>query len=434
MNIRMDYRRSIRSQVRLGGAVVVFLVLGVGGWAVATEIAGAVIAAGSIVVDSSVKKVQHPGGGIVGELRVRDGDRVNAGDVLLRLDDTMTRTNLGVVTKALDELAARRARLEAERDGSAAPAFPDDLIARASDSDVINAIASEEKLFHLRKSSRQGQKEQLGQRIEQLQKEIEGLIAQEAGKGREGQFVARELTGIRSLWEQRLVPLTRLTTLERDTARLEGERAQIAASIAQARGKIAETELQILQLERDLSSEVAKELREIDARMGELTERKAAAADQMRRIDVLAPQNGIVHQMAVHTVGGVVAAGETMMLIVPSGDNLIVEARLAPKDIDQVFVGQRVALRFSGLNQRTTPTIEGTLRQISADVAKDPRTDAPYYTMRIDIEPDQLALLDGVQLLPGMPVETFVRTTERNVASYLAKPLGDQIARAFRER
>lgn len=434
MNRQLSKQRlSIRRQIRWGVTVIVLLFGGVGSWAIATEISGAVIAAGSIAVDSNVKKIQHPTGGIVGEIRVRDGDRVQVGDVLVRLDDTLMRANLGVVTKALDELSARRARLEAERDGLTEPLFSVALLARVSNPDVANAVASERKLFEMRAASRVGQKAQLSQRIEQLKKEIAGLAAQESAKARESMFVARELTGARSLSEKGLIPISKLTMLERDAARLEGERAVITATIARTRGKIAETELQILQIGHDLSSEVAKELREADARFGELVERKVAAEDHMRRVEIRAPQGGVIQDLAVHTVGGVASAGEVLMLIVPESDKLVVEARLAPHDVDQVFPGQRVMLRFSAFNQRTTPEIAGTLRHVSADVNRDQRTDAPYYSVRISVDPDQLAALGDIRLVPGMPVEVFAKTADRRVASYLVKPLLDQVTRAFRE-
>ena len=238
----------------------------------------------------------------------------------------------------------------------------------------------------------------------------------------------------RSCGEKSLIPLTRLTALEREATRLEGERAQLIAAVAQARGKISETELQINQIDRDLASEVGRELREIEGKISELVERKVAAEDQLKRVDIRAPQGGFVHEMTVHTVGGVVGPGEAMMLIVPVADALTVEARIAPQDIDQIKVGQPAALRFSAFSQRTTPEIEGSVNRLSADVTTDQRTGSSYFTVRIAITPDELARLGDVRVVPGMPVETFVKTGDRTVASYLVKPLHDQVMRAFRER
>ena len=428
-------RQSIRSHLRAGAALFVLLVGGMGGWAATTEISGAVIAPGALVVDSNVKKVQHTTGGIVGELRVRDGDRVKAGDILVRLDDTVTRANLAIVTKGLDELTARKARLEAERDGQESLTFPDDLLKRASDPQVAHVIEGERKLFELRGAARMGQKAQLRQRIDQLGEQTNGLTLQERAKGQEIVLIQRELQGARDLWKRNLMPITKLTSLEREATRVEGERGQLVASVAQSRDKTSETELQIIQIDRDLASEVGKDLREGDAKIGELVERKVAAEDQLKRIDIRAPQDGTVHQLTVHTVGGVIAAGgEAIMLIVPDGDSLAVEAKVAPQDIDQLRLGQVARLRFSAFNQRTTPEIDGAVSRVSADVTTDQRTGQSYYTVRIALAAEEIARLGEVKLVPGMPVEAFIQTGERNVLSYLVKPLSDQITRAFREK
>jgi HlyD family secretion protein len=427
-------RESIRRHLLLGGMIVLLLAGGVGGWAATTQIAGALIAQGSVVVDSNVKKVQHPTGGVVGKLNVQDGDRVKSGDILVQLDDTITRANLAIVTKGLDEFAARKARLEAERDGAESVTFPRDLLARASEPSVAVALANERKLFELRRSARLGQKAQLKQRITQLQDEIQGLTAQQEAKGREISLIGQELAGVRELWKNNLVQITRLTALERDGARLEGERAQLLASVAQAKGKITETELQILQIDQDLSSEVAKDMREVDAKSGEYVERKVAAEDQLKRIDIRAPQDGIVLESKVHTVGGVINAGDAIMLIVPETDNLQVEAKVNPHDIDQVQVGQSAVLRFSSFNLRTTPEINGTVNRVSADTTTDQRTGQNYYTIRISMTKNEIARLGDVKIIPGMPVEAFIQTGERSVLSYLMKPLQDQFMRTFREK
>jgi HlyD family secretion protein len=427
-------RESIYRHLLAGGLIVLLLAVGVGGWASTTQIAGALIAQGSIVVDSNVKKVQHPTGGVVGKLNVQDGDRVKAGDILVQLDDTITRANLAIVTKGLDELGARKARLEAERDGTESVSFPANLLARGDEPSVAVAVANERKLFELRRSARLGQKAQLKQRISQLQDEILGLSAQQEAKAREITLINKELEGVRELWKNNLVQITRLTALERDGARVEGERAQLVASVAQAKGKITETELQIIQIDQDLSSEVAKDMREVDAKFGEFVERKVTAEDQLKRIDLRAPQDGIVLESKVHTVGGVIPAGDTIMQIVPESDNLLVEAKVNPHDIDQVQIGQSAVLRFSAFNLRTTPEINGTITRISADTTTDQRTGQTYYTTRIAMTKSEIARLGDIKLIPGMPVEAFVQTGERTVMSYLMKPLHDQFMRAFREK
>jgi len=414
--------------------IALMLTVGVGGWATTTELSGAVIAPGSMVVDSNVKKVQHLTGGIVGELMVRDGQHVRSGEVVLRLDETITRTNLAIVTKGLDEMTARKARLASERDQAEDVAFPAALLARANEPDVAAAVASERKLFELRRSARLGQKAQLKERIAQLDEEVRGYAALQAAKAEELELIGRELESVRGLWSKNLVQLNRLISLEREAARLKGERAQSVSAAAQSRGKISETELQIIQIDQDLSSDVAKELREVEGKIGEFSERKVAAEDQLKRIDLRAPQDGVVHQLAVHTVGGVVTAGDPVMLIVPEADALSVEAKVSPQDIDQLHLGQPAGLRFSAFNQHTTPEINGAMSHISADVSADQRSGQNFYTVRIAIRSDEIARLGNVKLVPGMPVETFMKTYDRTVLSYFTKPLQDQVLRAFRER
>ena len=417
----------------IGTALVVFLTFGIGGWAATANIAGALIAPGSLVVGSHVKKIQHPNGGIVGELRVHDGDHVKKGDILVRLDETETRANLEIYSKGLDELTARKARLQAERDGRTSLTFPRELLARANDPDVADILASEKRLFEIRRAARLGQKAQLKQRIEQLENEVKGFEAQQAAKAQGIDLITHELSGVRNLYAKKLVSLARMTQLEREKTRLDGERGQLVATVAQSKGKIAEIRLQIIQVDQDLSSEVGKELREIDAKVGEFIERKITAEAQLKRIDIRAPQDGIVFQSAVHTVGGVIKAGEMIMLIVPKTDHLEVEANVRPHDIDQVQIGQSASLRFPAFNSRTTPEIKGTVIRVSADTSTDQRTGQSYYSVRISMPPQEAARLGNVKLLPGMPVEAFLQTGERTVISYLMKPLRDQIARAFTE-
>jgi HlyD family secretion protein len=429
-----DTRHSINRHMIAGLVIVIVLAGGVGGWAGTMTLSGALIAPGSVVVDTNVKKVQHPTGGIVGELRVHDGDHVKQGDIVVRLDDTVTRANLAIVTRGLDELSARKARLESERDGTEQVKFPAELLARETEPEVAAILDGERKLFDLRRKARIGQKEQLRQRVEQLNEEIRGLKAQRISKEKETTLIEREREGVYDLWKQKLVPLTKLTELERSAVRLEGEAGQLVAQTAQAAGKVSETELQILQIDRDLSSEVAKETREIDGKIGEFIERKVTAEDQLKRVDIRAPQDGTVFQSNVHTVGGVITAGDAIMLIVPAADSLTVEARVNPQDIDQVQIGLDAMLRLSAFNQRTTPEIMGKVTRVSADTATDQRTGQSYYTIRISLPPDEIAKIGDLKIVPGMPVEAFVQTGERTMMSYLVKPLHDQLMRMFREK
>jgi HlyD family secretion protein len=429
-----DPRSSIRRHIVVGLAAIMLVTGGIGGWAATTEISGALIAPGSVVVESNAKKIQHPTGGVVGQIAVTNGMNVTAGDILIRLDETMTRANLQIVSKTLDELTARRARLRAERDGAPDVSWPSAFKDRRQEEGIIELMSDEQRLFQLRNTTRLGQKRQLRERIAQLNEEAAGIVAQQAAKSQELILVNNELEGVRHLWSQKLIQMARLTALEREAARLDGERAQLVAAAARGRGKVSEIELQITQIDRELASEVGREMREIDGKAGEYAERKFAAEDQLRRIEIRAPISGTVHELNVHTIGGVVSAGEQLMLIVPASERLTVEARVAPQDIDQVRVGQAAALRFSAFNQRTTPEINGFVSRLSADVTTEQRTGTAYYTARIAITPDELARLGEVRLVPGMPVETFIKTADRTVGSYLVKPLFDQVARAFRER
>ncbi len=427
---------SIQRYMIVGMVIVGFVTFGIGGWAATSELTGAVIGQGVLVVDSSVKKVQHPTGGIVGELRVREGDKVLAGDILLRLDETQTLANATIVSKSFDELVARQARLEAERDNADQITFPKLLLERTRDpaSEAARAIAAERSLFDLRRQARGGQKAQLKERSAQLQEEIKGYLGQAEAKQREVDFIHKELEGVRTLWEKKLVPMNRLTALERDTARLEGERSQLSGMTAQAKGKIAEIELQIIQIDQDLRTEVGKDLIETRSKISELAERKTAAVDQLYRIDIRAPQSGRVHQLAVHTVGGVISPGEQIMLIVPDADALAVEVKIAPRDIDQVYVGQAASMRFAAFDQKTTPEIEGEVSLVSADLVQEQRTGMSYYTTRVLLNPEEVARLGNAKLLPGMPVDVFIKTPGRTALSYLIKPLRDQAERAFKER
>ncbi len=327
-------RAAIRHYSLLGFSSAFFLVGALGGWAAVTELSGAVVAPGAVVVDSHVKKVQHPTGGVVGEILARDGDRVRSGDVVVRLDETVARANLAMVSKGLDELYARQSRLEAERDGWERITFPSLLDGRGHDPELAKLMEGEIHVFEDRRAARAGQKAQLKERIAQLQEQIDGLKIQASAKADEIQLIQDELTGVEQLWRKNLVPITRVTALRREETRLRGERGQLISSIAQAKGRIGETELQIIQIDQDLRSEVSKELREVQAKIAELVERRISAGDQLKRIDIRAPQDGVVHQSIVHTVGGVINAGEPLMLVVPEADELSIEVKVSPQDID----------------------------------------------------------------------------------------------------
>jgi HlyD family secretion protein len=424
---------SLRRHLLGGLSVLVLLGGGVGGWAATTELSGAVVAPGILVVDSHVKKVQHPTGGVVGEIRVRDGDRVNAGDLVVRLDETIARANLAVITKSLDEFAAQQGRLEAERDQEPSIEIHAELRSRSTEPEIADLIAGEQRLFDLRREARKGLRSQLEQRIGQLQEQVVGLQEQAGAKDEEIRLIRDELVGVQELWRKNLVPVSRVTALRREETRLKGERGQLTANIAQTHGRVSETDLQIIQIDQELRSEVAKELREIQAKTAELIERRIAAEDQLKRIDIRAPQAGIVHQLAAHTIGGVIEAGVPLMLIVPEADDLAIEVNVRQQDIDQMTIGQDVVLRLSAFNQRTTPEIKGKVSRIAADLTQDQKTGAAFYTARVMPSENELTRLKDLKLIPGMPVEAFVQTGDRTALSYLVKPLSDQLNRAWRE-
>jgi HlyD family secretion protein len=426
-------RQSIRRHTAVALSSACLLVGGLGGWAAVTELSGAVVAPGNVVVDSHVKKVQHPTGGVVGEILARDGDRVRAGAVVVRLDETVARANLAMVAKSLDELTARQARLEAERDARQAIVFPAALLDRMAEPEMAGLLGGEQHLFTTRREARSGQKAQLQERIAQLQEQIDGLGLQAGAKADEIKLIQDELAGVQELWKKNLVPITRVTALRREETRLRGERGQLISNVAQAKGRISETALQILQIDQDLRSEVSKELRETQAKISELVERKVAAEDQLKRIDIRAPQDGIVHQSTVHTVGGVINAGDPLMLVMPEADELSIEVKVSPQDIDQLQPGQETMLRLSAFNQRTTPELKGRVSLIAADLVTDQRLGAQYYPVRIAFAEGERARLGAARLVPGMPVEGFIQTGYRTVLSYLTKPLSDQLMKAFRE-
>ena len=431
---KFDPVRSIRQLTLAGVAVSALLIFGVGGWAATTEVAGAVIAQGRVIVESSVKKVQHPTGGVVGELMVKEGQHVKSGDVVLRLDQTQTMAALEVIRQAIDELTARKARDEAEVNGLAAIEFPPDLLARRDDPKVARLISDEEALFQIRRTGRDGQKAQLNEQIGQLTEETNGTVAEMDAKTKEIYWSKEELKGVQDLWRKNLVEFTKLTALQRESARLEGERGRLESNLAELRSKTAEIKLKILQVDEDARTELGKELADIRGKLSELHEKQIAAEDQLKRTDLRAPQDGFVHQLTVHTVGGVIQASEPAMLIVPDGEALSIEARIDPNEINQVRENQQVVVRFPGLGQRTTPEIDGTVSLVSADLSQDDKTGASYYMIRIALADKQLERLGAVKLMPGMPVESFIETPPRTVLSFLIKPMKDQIEKAFRER
>ncbi len=424
--------RAIRRLTLLALSVIVVLVGVLGSLAATIRLNGAVIATGTLVVDSYVKPVQHQKGGTVDHVFVLNGDRVQPGQVLVHLDDTQTRATLAIVSRRLRQLAARTARLTAERDGLETVEFPE-VVSRADADERAALVDGERRLFDDRRSSQKGREAQLKERVRQLGQEAQGLMSQQKGKGEAIDIIGRELSSLQPLLRQGIIPATRVYALQRDAADLRGELGRLVASAAEVRGKIAETELQIIQLGDDRRSEVSEQLRQAQGDIGEYSERLVAAEDELKHVDIRAPQSGVVHQLAVHATGAVVAPGEPIMQIVPDGDALIPEVRLSPQDIDQVIVGQNVTLRLSAFSQRTTSELTGRVASVTADLTADQRTGQSYYGVRIRVSGTEWRRLGKLVPLAGMPVEAFIETGERTALGYLAKPFMDQAARAFRE-
>jgi HlyD family secretion protein len=415
----------------LAGLLVVFG--SIGGWAAMSSIHGAVIASGVIVVEGHSKQVQHRDGGIVAEIRVQDGDEVEAGALLIRLDETETRAQLAIIETMLDDFEAKRARLRAERDGDSAVRFPAELLARRDSPNVAEIVLGQERLFAIRRAVLEGRKEQLHQRIDQIEQEINGLTAQMISTKEQARLITGELESLRKLVEDGYVPLNRVLGLEREQARLYGDTGQREAEIARARGRIGETHLEIIQLEDDARTKTLQELGEAESRIAELQERQLEARTKLARTSMRAPLAGIVHELSVHTIGGVIAPGETVMRIVPETDQLAIEARVRTEDIDEVHEGQSAIVRFTAFNQRNTLQSLAEVVHVSADTSQATSDSPPTYAVRLRLPPDQLELLGDLKLKPGMPAEVFIQTRARSPMSYLLQPLSDQIARSFRE-
>jgi len=424
---------TFEGELKIGLRVLILGIGILGGWSVLVPLSSAVIVPGTVVVESNLKKIQHPTGGVVANIPVRDGMHVSAGDLLLRLDDTQLRANARVLTQQLDQLRVRLARLIAERDGMDAPQMPHEMASRSSDDDVSRLWASEILLFKIRAAARRNAKELLRSRVGQLKEQISGLDAQVKSKADQHDLISSELEGVEGLYQKGLVPLTRKASLQREAARLDGDRGQAAAAIAEANSKISEAELQAVRIDQDFRTEVMKDLREAQDKEAELIEKSVAAQDLLRRVDLRAPISGIVHQLLVHTIGGVVTPGEVAMELVPESDELQIEAKLPPQDIDHVHSGQATYIRFSAFNQRTTPQFEGVVSYVSADLSHDRQVNAnaAYYTVRVTLPPSERRRLGSLQLVSGMPVEVFLQTGSRTMMSYLLKPITEQLRRTF---
>jgi HlyD family type I secretion membrane fusion protein len=417
------------------GFVAIALMLGgLGAWSVGTQIAGAVVAPGVVEVQSERQVIQHPDGGVVGEILARDGDSVAAGQVLLRLDGTFLTSELAIVESQLAELFARSARLMAERDGAEAPDFGDRPGFETVDTQALDdLIAGQRALFDARSTSIAQERRQIAEQQAQIDRQIEGLEAQLSALNRQRSLISNEVADVQSLFDRGLVQGPRLSELQREDARLEGEIGNLRAMVAEAETRISALEIESLRLVDSRREEAITRLRDLGFSRIELQERRLSLLEQIARLDVRAPVRGVVFASRVVAEQSVVQPAEPMMFIVPGDQPLHVSARIDPIDIDQVFPGQEVSLMFTTFNRRTTPEIPGLVLRVSADAETDEVTGATYYQAVVTPDDTALAALPGVTLLPGMPVETFLKTEERTPLSYLTQPLMAYVQRAFRE-
>lgn len=429
-----QHEKSFRIWPRVAGgvALMVALVIGCGGWAALARLEGAIIAAGTVKVDQNLKEVQHREGGIVKSILVRQGDFVREGQVLVTLDDVQIKADLLIIRGQLAEALGRRARLSAERDNLASVEFPAELAALTGAADIV--MAGERRLFAGNKTGRDSQKEQLSLSIEQTNDEVKGMEARLAAKVEEIKLVTTEKTKLAQLFEKQIVEYQRVYNVNRDWVRILGERGEIEASIARAKGRMSELRLQIIAIDQTANTEAQRELRNIDARIAELSERMHAADDRLARTDIRAPVSGHVNELFVFTVGGVTTPASRIATIVPVGAELRFEVKIAPVDIDQVKEGQAARIRLSAFNRNTTPELAGQVVMVSRASARDATTNQEHYVAYVQLSDEAVLAQNGMRLRPGMPAEVYISTEQRTAMSFLAKPLTDQMSRAFRER
>lgn len=419
----------------VGLFALLLLVGGFGTWSAFANIAGAVISGGQVEVDQNRQIVQHPDGGVVGSIEVGEGDMVEAGDVLVRLDQTTLASQLNIAESQLFEIIARRGRLEAERDGGKTIVFDPLLAQTAQDSASIRDLMDgQTRLLDARRETKARESEQLGKRRVQITDQIEGIVAQSEALSRQLDLIEEELVGQQDLLDRGLAQASRVLALRREEARLAGTLGQLEADKAQAEGRRTEIDIEILKLDAELREEAIAGLRDLQFRELELREERLALLERISRLDIVAPVSGAVYGLTVHAPRAVLRSAEPVLFLVPQDRPLVINANVDPVHVDQLFVGQEVTLRFSALDQKRTPELLGELTGISADTFQDEVTGVRFYRAEVALSAEERARLDpDVELRPGMPVEVFIRTDDRTPIGYLVKPLADYFARAFRE-
>ena len=424
----------LERQILTGYLLIAIMAAAVFGWAAKAEISGAVVGGGRVIVEANEKLVQHPTGGVVGKINVIEGAHVQEGEVVMRLDDTAVRSNLDIVLAELSTMKARLARLQAERDGEQEIRFPTEMKAFARPADE-EAMKSETRFFQSRTSARLNQKEQLRRKVDQLREQVKGYDEVIASRKKQLDLLQAQVKISADLRAKNLATGSALTDLQQGIARTEGDYGSNLQQRATVLAQISETELQITGVDQAMQADVMKDIRDTESKIEEYEARRIAAQDQLSRADIRATASGVVHELNVHTVGGVVMPNDVIMKIVPAGAKLQFEVRVNPNDIDQVQMGQEARLRFPAFNRAHTPEVTGRVTMVAADASTEKQTGRSYYEVLIEPGPDMVAKLKekGVELVPGMPVEAFLQTGDRSVLSYMLKPLTDQVERAFRE-
>ena len=443
MSVRIDEnsQAAVRWSARrhlIGGMILALgLTCGVALWANQAMIAGAVIAQGQLRVDGKSKEVSHFEGGVVQEILVRNGDRVKAGEVLIRLDPTMAAANIEIIDGQLDALMAQGARLQAEQVGADTIAVDPDLATRAAARPQAAALLEGQRaIFEANRVSILRQISQLHEQIKQTRQQISGFYAQKAALDVQIELVEADLADRQKIFDQGYAPKAQVTELRQRKAELDGDRAAAASHMAEAAARISEIELQVLEREAERNRVAATDLREVQAQINELREKRIGLEPTLRRMDIVAPQAGVVLNLEVNTIGGAIQAGKPLLWIVPDGERLLLETRIDAMSRDQVWIGQSARVKFPGFNQRTTPEVIGQVKSLAADAIMDEHTGLRFFQVEIEIPPaelDRLHAATKVDLTPGLPAEVYIQTAERSAGSYLLKPLSDNFGRSMRE-
>ena len=425
----------MRGQMTLGLLVLALLLGGFGYWAATTNISGAIIAGGQIEVDQNRQVVQHPDGGVVSEILVKEGDFVEAGAALIRLDPTLLRSELTIVEGQYFELVARRARLNAERDGDAEIVFDPVVLAEArTNPEVADLVEGQLRLYQARREAEAQEIAQLRKRAEQIEDQVDGIIAQQTALTAQLALIDEELTDQQSLLDRGLAQASRVLALQREKARLQGTVGELTAQKAQAEGRITELDIQILRLGTQRREEAITTLRDLQFRERELAEQRRALRERLTRLDLTAPVSGVVYGMQVFAPRSVIRPADPVLFLVPQDRPLVITVQVDPIHIDKLFLQQDVTVRFSALDQRTTPELFGQVVQVSADAFTDEASRISYYRAEIRLNDGEMERLPGAtRLIPGMPVEAYIRTEDRTPLAYLTKPFTDYFIAAFRE-